>query len=105
RTGGMTGYAPYRFDTTRIIFRRWSIMVAMTPQDTPPEDPRRERSRSRLLDATTALLTSGGVDAVTIESVTRVSKVARSTLYRHFDGSAALVTAAFERLLPPIAEP
>lgn len=76
-------------------------------QDPDPdaEDPRRRRSRSKLLDAAAGLLASGGVEAVTIEAVTRASKVARTTLYRHFDNSAALVTAAFERLLPPLTEP
>ncbi len=66
------------------------------------EDPRRQRSRSRLLDAASNLLSTGGVDAVTIEAVTRASKVARTTLYRHFPDSTALITAAFEKLLPPL---
>ena len=93
------------------------ILAPMPPNETGPdtpaddprgaadEDPRRRRSRSRLLDAAAGLLTTGGVDAVTIDAVTRVSKVARTTLYRHFDNSTALVTAAFERLLRPVAEP
>lgn len=86
-----------------------AILAAMNSDQNGPgqraEDPRRQRSRSRLLDAAANLLSSGGVDAVTIESVTRVSKVARTTLYRHFPDSTALITAAFERLLPPIPEP
>lgn len=79
-----------------------------TPRPVPAardEDPRRLRSRTRLLDAATDLLLSGGVEAVTIEAVTRISTVARTTLYRHFDNSAALVTAALERLLPPVTHP
>ncbi|QDQ98103.1 TetR/AcrR family transcriptional regulator [Tomitella fengzijianii] len=75
------------------------------PGEPADEDPRRRRSRSRLLDAATNLLSSGGVEAVTVEAVTKASKVARTTLYRHFDNSAALVTAAFERLIPPVAAP
>ncbi len=75
------------------------------PPGTRDEDPRRLRSRTRLLDAATDLLLSGGVQAVTVEAVTRASRVARTTLYRHFDNSAALVTAAFERLLPPVTYP
>ncbi|VTR08767.1 Uncharacterised protein [Clostridioides difficile] len=35
-------------------------------------DPRRVRSRNRLLDATAVLLRSGGVEAVTVEAVTSV---------------------------------
>lgn len=65
-------------------------------------DPRRVRSRDRLLDAATELLMSGGVDAVTVEAVTRRSKVARTTLYRNFGNSTELLAAAFERLIPQI---
>ncbi|WP_245650485.1 TetR/AcrR family transcriptional regulator [Nocardia harenae] len=64
-------------------------------------DPRRLRSRARLLDAATALLRSGGLDAVTVDAVTRASKVARTTLYRHFESAAQLRAATLERLLPP----
>ncbi|WP_067693524.1 TetR/AcrR family transcriptional regulator [Nocardia jejuensis] len=65
-------------------------------------DPRKARSRARLVDAATALLKTGGVEAITIEAVTRVSKVARTTLYRHFDNAAHLRAAALEHLLPPV---
>lgn len=68
-------------------------------------DPRRLRSRARLLDAATSLLVSGGVEAVTVEAVTRLSKVARTTLYRHFTSSTHLLAAAFERLLPQVTPP
>ncbi|WP_054813129.1 TetR/AcrR family transcriptional regulator [Nocardia arizonensis] len=67
-------------------------------------DPRRVRSRNRLLDAATALLKSGGLEAVTVEGVTRLSKVAKTTLYRHFDNAMQLRAAAIERLLPPVIE-
>jgi AcrR family transcriptional regulator len=71
--------------------------------DEAPEeiDPRRLRSRDRLLDAATELLAAGGVEAVTVEAVTRRSKVARTTLYRNFGSSTELLAAAFERLIPP----
>ncbi|MBO0776061.1 MAG: TetR/AcrR family transcriptional regulator [Actinobacteria bacterium] len=71
--------------------------------DEAPEeiDPRRVRSRDRLLDAATELLAVGGVEAVTVEAVTRRSKVARTTLYRNFGSSTELLAAAFERLIPP----
>ena len=71
--------------------------------DAPDElDPRRVRSRDRLLDAATELLVSGGVEAVTVEAVTRRSKVARTTLYRNFGNSSELLAAAFERLIPQV---
>ncbi|MBY4576208.1 TetR family transcriptional regulator, partial [Gordonia paraffinivorans] len=39
--------------------------------DSDDVDPRRVRSRQRLLDAAVTLLNSGGVEAVTVEAVTR----------------------------------
>jgi TetR/AcrR family transcriptional regulator of autoinduction and epiphytic fitness len=68
-------------------------------------DPRRARSRNRLLDAAAHLLSTGGVEAVTIEAVTKASKVARTTLYRHFNSSSHLLAATFERLLPQVTSP
>lgn len=68
-------------------------------------DPRRTRSRNRLLDAAATLLSTGGVEAVTIEAVTKASKVARTTLYRHFNSSSQLLAATFERLLPQVSTP
>jgi AcrR family transcriptional regulator len=65
-------------------------------------DPRLIRSRNRLLDAASILLSTGGVEAVTIEAVTKASKVARTTLYRHFRSSSHLLAATFERLLLPM---
>lgn len=65
------------------------------------EDPRRVRSRARLLDAATRLLATGGAAAVTIDAVTGTAGVARATLYRHFASGTELVAAAFTRLLPP----
>jgi AcrR family transcriptional regulator len=73
------------------------------PSDEP--DPRRLRSQSRLLDATAELLTSGGLDAVTVDAVTRRSGVAKTTFYRNFDDLNGLLAAAFERFLPQIEPP
>jgi TetR/AcrR family transcriptional regulator, regulator of autoinduction and epiphytic fitness len=68
-------------------------------------DPRWVRSRTRLLDAAADLLRAGGIEAVTIDAVTRESRVARTTLYRHFGCSSDLLAATLERLLPPVAPP
>ncbi|WP_244372971.1 TetR/AcrR family transcriptional regulator [Rhodococcus sp. ZPP] len=65
------------------------------------QDPRKQRSRARLLDAATTLLAKGGTEAVTIDAVTALAKVARATLYRHFGNGTELVAAAFGRLIPP----
>ncbi|MEV0763436.1 helix-turn-helix domain-containing protein [Nocardia sp. NPDC050435] len=75
----------------------------MRPEDSDV-DPRRLRSRARLLDAATALLKSGGLEAITVEAVTKQSKVAKTTLYRHFDNIVQLRAATVERLLPPLIE-
>jgi TetR/AcrR family transcriptional regulator, regulator of autoinduction and epiphytic fitness len=68
-------------------------------------DPRWVRSRTRLLDAAADLLRAGGIEAVTIDAVTRESRVARTTLYRHFGCSSDLLAATLERLIPPITPP
>src|SRR6201987_6084537 len=68
-------------------------------------DPRWVRSRTRLLDAAADLLRAGGIEAVTIDAVTRESRVARTTLYRHFGGSSDLLAATRERPLPPAPPP
>lgn len=73
--------------------------------ETDDIDPRRIRSRTRLLDAAANLLSTGGVEAVTIDAVTKASEVARTTLYRHFSSSSHLLAATFERLLPHVTPP
>jgi AcrR family transcriptional regulator len=85
-----------------------SAGVAVSEYASPDDDdadPRRARSRTRLLDAAAHLLSTGGVEAVTIEAVTKASKVARTTLYRHFNSSSHLLAATFERLLPQVTPP
>ncbi|MFD2394955.1 TetR/AcrR family transcriptional regulator [Dietzia aerolata] len=42
---------------------------------------------------------------MTVEAVTRVSGVARTTLYRNFPSTDSLIAAAFRRLLPTPEEP
>lgn len=68
-------------------------------------DPRRARSQSKLLDAAASLLVSGGAAAVTVDAVTRMSGVARTTLYRNFPSTDSLIAAAFRRLLPTPERP
>lgn len=45
------------------------------------------------------------MEAVTVDAVTRSSKVAKTTLYRHFDSVTGLLAATFERLLPSVTSP
>lgn len=81
------------------------VLARAEAPDNDDVDPRKLRSRARLLDAATSLLISGGVEAVTVDAVTRLSKVARTTLYRHFESTTHLLAAAFERLLPLVSLP
>src|SRR6201984_105833 len=79
---------------------------AQLPADIDEEvDPRWVRSGTRLLDAAADLLREGGIEAVTIDAVTKQSRVARTTLYRHFGCSSELLAPPLERLLPPITQP
>jgi AcrR family transcriptional regulator len=55
----------------------------MTETTTKP-DPRVERSRQAILDATRELLADGDVGALTIEAVAARSRVAKTTIYRHW---------------------
>ncbi len=69
------------------------------------EDPRVERSRRVVLDATIDILVEGGWAAVTIEAVAARSGVAKSTIYRHWPGRLELVNDAFHELKPTVALP
>jgi len=84
-----------------------SQLLRFSPNDYDSDDvdPRLVRSRNRLLDAAESLLRTGGIEAVTIDAVTKASRVARTTLYRHFGSSSQLIAATFERLLPQATLP
>jgi TetR/AcrR family transcriptional regulator, regulator of autoinduction and epiphytic fitness len=68
-------------------------------------DPRIERTRRVVLDATIDLLVEGGYGAVTIEAVAARSGVAKSTIYRHWPGRLELINDAFQELKPPVPVP
>jgi AcrR family transcriptional regulator len=51
-------------------------------------------ARARLLRATAEILRSEGVEGVTVDAVAQRSGVAKTTLYRHFNGLDGLVFAA-----------
>lgn len=54
----------------------------------------------RILDAALQLLRSGGPRAVTMQSVTEATGIAKTTLYRRHRNRRALLAAALERLAP-----
>jgi AcrR family transcriptional regulator len=72
-------------------------MTDVAPRDVDPPivDPRIERSRMWVLEATADLLREVGYGQLTIEAVAARSGVAKSTIYRHYASKADLVTDAF----------
>ncbi|HWM18410.1 MAG TPA: TetR/AcrR family transcriptional regulator [Ilumatobacteraceae bacterium] len=74
--------------------------------DIPPEvDPRVERSRRVILEATLDELGEIGYGAMTIESVARRAGVGKATIYRHWQGKLDLLRDALETLKRPIPPP
>jgi AcrR family transcriptional regulator len=63
------------------------------------EDPRVTRSKACVLAATLRVLQSEGMSAVNIERVSAESGVAKTTIYRHWEGRAELVFDALESLM------
>jgi AcrR family transcriptional regulator len=70
-----------------------------------PIDPRVQRSRAAVISTTLSLLTERGIAGATIEAVAERSGVAKTTIYRHWDGQAALVLDAFASILRPPPDP
>lgn len=77
----------------------------MVPKTLASVDPRIERTRRVVLEATLDLLAQHGYGAVTIEAVAARSGVAKSTIYRHWPGKVELILDAFHELKPPVAPP
>ncbi|MDG5483368.1 TetR-like C-terminal domain-containing protein [Mycolicibacterium gadium] len=65
-------------------------------------DPRVARSRAAVLAAAVDLLVEGGAPALTIEAVVQRSRIARSTVYRHWPRRIDLVADTFRTLIPPL---
>jgi AcrR family transcriptional regulator len=74
--------------------------------DTPSEvDPRVERSRRVILEATLDELGEIGYGAMTIESVARRAGVGKATIYRHWQGKLDLLADALETMKRPLPPP
>ena len=72
----------------------------------PPEvDPRIERSRAVILEATLDELAEVGYGAFTVEGVARRAGVSKATVYRHWDGKLELVADAVGRLKHSVQPP
>jgi AcrR family transcriptional regulator len=70
----------------------------------PSADPRVERSREAVLDASVELLLAGGLAAVTVEAIVERSGVARSTVYRHWPSRHDLIVDTVNRVMPPTTD-
>jgi AcrR family transcriptional regulator len=66
-------------------------------------DPRVERSRRVILEATLDELGEVGYGAFTVEGVARRAGVGKATVYRHWPGKLSLVADAIEHLRQPPA--
>ncbi|MGW1622851.1 TetR/AcrR family transcriptional regulator [Streptomyces sp. NPDC002172] len=64
-------------------------------------DPRLLRSREAMVAAATALLTDGGLEAVTHQTVATRAGAGRATVYRHWPSLLDLRLAALEAGMPP----
>jgi TetR/AcrR family transcriptional regulator of autoinduction and epiphytic fitness len=71
----------------------------------PELDPRVERSRRVILEATLDELGEVGYGAMTIESVARRAGVGKATIYRHWQGKLDLLSDALATLKRPIPPP
>lgn len=71
----------------------------------PSEDPRRHRSRRRVLDAAAELLGERGSAGVTIDAVAQRSGVAKTTVYRQWAHREDLLVDVFWHLAPPTELP
>jgi AcrR family transcriptional regulator len=82
-------------------------MTAPTAAPTRSPDPRVERSREAILDATLQLLAQDGdVGALTVEAVAARSGVAKTTIYRRWrDKWELALDAVMIDMLPRLAEP
>ncbi len=72
---------------------------------TDHEDPRRARSRARVLEAAVAILGEEGQPGLTIEAVAARSGVAKTTIYRQYADRDELHVAAVHSVAPTMPMP
>jgi AcrR family transcriptional regulator len=67
--------------------------------------PRSEEARRKVLDATADLIIEGGVAKVTIEEVASRSRVAKTTIYRHWPDRTSLILDTAQQALRHVDTP
>jgi len=58
-------------------------------------DDRKEISKKRIVEAARIIITDTGVNNVTIEGISKASGVAKTTIYRHWDGVDDIILEVF----------
>lgn len=81
----------------------------MSPKTSTPEAPTRPRvegdREQEILDATLGVLIDVGYDRLTMDAVATKAKASKATLYRKWDGKAALVIDALMSQKTPLEVP
>ena len=70
------------------------------PDQQTAEDERVRKSKQAVLTATFRLLSETGLTGVSIDAVSRISGVAKTTIYRHWPSRSALILDACSKLRP-----
>lgn len=71
---------------------------------TRASDPRVIRTRAKVLATARELLQEGGIAAVTIDNVVSHSRVAKTTIYRHWASRSDLVVELLTSLVPAVPQ-
>ena len=68
--------------------------------------PRSDAAREKMLGATAEIVLADGVNAVTFDEVARRSRVAKTTIYRHFETKNQLLIEALDgqTRVPPVPD-
>ena len=74
--------------------------MAATPDTSPSVDPRTARTDRRIVAGALRLLREGGPQRVTIEAVSALTGVAKTSIYRRHDNSTQLLEAALQHTAP-----
>ncbi|KAB8141698.1 TetR/AcrR family transcriptional regulator [Chloroflexia bacterium SDU3-3] len=67
-------------------------------------DPRSSATRSAMIDALLALLAARPYREITIQDITDMAGLSRSTFYAHFQGKDDLLRCGFERAIASLAD-
>jgi AcrR family transcriptional regulator len=87
-----------------VLYKDVKLVKKQQPPKTIPEptdeDERVRRSKQAVLTATFRLLSETGLTGVSVDAVSRLSGVAKTTIYRHWPSRSALILDACAKLRP-----